>query len=80
MKILPHYYSVTLPVIIDGPGKYRTRCGETVVITHIQQGGGCDRCGFYDTGEETPIRDRWHKSGRVYPSTDSNNDILEKLK
>jgi hypothetical protein len=65
---------ITLPTIIDQPGEYLTRCGETVTVSVVSSKHdlGC-------LGEYSPdIREGWHKSGRLYASTQSKNDIVAK--
>ncbi len=68
-KILPPYFPATLPVIITEPGIYLTRCGERVAVTYV---AGHRAYGNYACG----IKESWHKSGRLFPSTASTNDIV----
>jgi hypothetical protein len=67
---------VTRPVIITEPGCYRTRGGDAVEITEVSREYrhqyGC--VGTYPNG----VRDRWHKSGRLYRYSLSLNDIVER--
>jgi len=60
------------PVVIDSPGKYRTRCGETVEITASSRRHdlGCKGC--YANG----VRESWHKSGRIFATQLTANDIV----
>ena len=67
---------VILPVVIDAPGQYRTRSGETVVIDEVSSKHAFACRGVYPSGQ----RDAWHKSGRLYFGQLSNNDIVEKGK
>lgn len=67
---------VALPVIIDGPGHYVTRCGATVTIASVASASGAFGCsGTYSSG----IIDRWHRSGRLYFGQECPNDIVGKL-
>lgn len=69
MKFLPPYFSPCLPVVITAPGVYITRSGERVQVTHCV---GRYATGYYSS--DTP--ERWHNSGRIFPVTDTANDIL----
>lgn len=63
---------VNKPVIIDGPGNYRTREG-LVVEVHLastRHDAGCH--GTYPNG----VKERWHKSGRIFTGQESINDII----
>jgi hypothetical protein len=64
---------VVLPTIIDGPGRYVTRCGEAVEVTNVTnyhyKRGRYLACG-------TP--EIWHNSGRIFAGQLSNNDIISK--
>jgi hypothetical protein len=66
-----HANHVALPIVITEPGKYRTRCGEIVTIETVRQ---YDASGRYSN----QIPDTWDLSGRLYPSTLSDNDIIRK--
>jgi len=66
---------VSLPFIIDEPGKYVTRGGNLVTITKVSRMHDFNCCGFYDGFD---IKDRWHKSGRSYSSVVCGNDIVSK--
>lgn len=66
---------VTLPVIVDEPGQYRTRCGEEVNITKVSKRHDLGCCGLYAEGTE----EHWHKSGRIFANVTSWNDIVEKI-
>jgi len=77
------YYAplVTMPTVIDGPGRYVTRCGETVVIDKTPEAGpwvlrphAHDCHGNYSTGQ----RDHWHRTGRIFAGQLCNNDIVAK--
>jgi hypothetical protein len=64
-----------LPVVVDGPGVYRTRAGAQVKIFSTS-GRGPYRChGEYDCG--TP--DQWSVSGRLFPFVHSDHDLVQKL-
>ncbi len=63
---------VTLPTIITGPGKYRTRCGEIVTIDSEWRGSAKGRY-------EGDIQESWDISGRLLRWTLSSNDIIQKL-
>jgi len=65
---------VLLPTVIDGPGVYETRAGETVVIhdSSPRHCFGC--CGTYASG----VAESWHRSGRVFASRETQNDIVKK--
>lgn len=66
---------VNLPVVIDEPGEYITRCGETVTIRKAssRHDFGCN--GTYDN---CGTDESWHKSGRLQATRESNNDIVAK--
>lgn len=67
---------VPLPVIIDSPGWYETRRGERVHMrssTNSPTSMGC--IGRYEGG---PC-DGWHRSGRLYCTAESQNDIVRKI-
>lgn len=67
---------VTLPVIIDEPGQYVTRCGATVTIASVAAKAAAFGCsGTYSSG----VNDRWHCSGRLYFGQECPNDIVRKL-
>lgn len=65
---------VCLPVVIDAPGKYRTRAGEIVTIDSTGFQGRYNSSGRYASGQF----DRWHRSGRLFRSMLSGNDIIAK--
>jgi len=69
--IPPPYFSATLPVIVAQPGAYLTRCGERVTVTAVS---GRYASGTYANG----VKECWHKSGRLFPITDSDNDIISR--
>jgi hypothetical protein len=64
---------VILPAIITGPGRYRTRCGETVTIEVASQRHAFACRGRYPNA----IEERWHRSGRLYATRPCANDIVE---
>lgn len=66
---------VTLPLVIDSPGEYLTRCGEIVLIDLVSTKHNFGCVGVYASG----LLDRWHKSGRLYFDARSDNDIVQKL-
>lgn len=66
---------VTLPVIIDEPGQYRTRRGEVVKINKVSKRHDLGCQGLYPEG----TLEHWHKSGRIFAGRDSWNDIVEKV-
>lgn len=65
---------VPLPDVIERPGAYVTRGGEVVTVhpADTKHRFGC--LGRYSTGEA----EGWHKSGRLYFSQVSANDIVRK--
>lgn len=65
---------VTLPVIITEPGAYFTRYGEKVSITSVSNRHDFGCYGHYPDG----THERWHKSGRIFAGSLSENDILSK--
>lgn len=65
---------VTLPVIIDEPGEYRTRKGEVVSVSIVSTVHDFECVGKYSS----IIREGWHKSGRLYANWQSKNDIVAK--
>jgi hypothetical protein len=65
---------VTLPVIIDAPGQYLTRCGEIVTVRRTSMRNGFECTGEYSSG----VVEAWHRSGRLYSSLTSRNDIVAK--
>lgn len=64
---------VSLPVVIVDAGKYITRSGEVVEVdvASSNQDLGCK--GTYSTGQA----EGWHRSGRLYSSKQSMNDIVQ---
>jgi hypothetical protein len=70
---------VTLPVIIDAPGKYITRNGELVIVDTVSTKHDFGCLGYYYYYDSNEIPEQWHKSGRLYFSTESNNDIVSKV-
>lgn len=65
---------VGLPAVITEPGAYLTRCGEPVQIkaTSRRHDFGC--AGLYPEGQA----EHWHKSGRLFASRESLNDIVRR--
>jgi len=66
-----HVNHIGKPTIIDEPGIYRTRCGELVTVNKVVEHVAC---GEYPNG----IPDTWDVNGRLYPSSESDNDIVSK--
>lgn len=65
---------VVLPRVIDAPGRYVTRGGETVEVTDVRDHHW--KRGRY-LGDE-PIPEIWHNSGRIFAGQLSDNDIIRK--
>jgi hypothetical protein len=64
---------VVLPNVITGPGEYVTRCGELVTIVEVGGRAAKFEClGVYPNGPS----ERWHRSGRLLPSRETDNDIV----
>jgi len=63
---------VTKPIIVTGPGQYRTRCGQIVTVDRatMRHEFGCT--GSYPNG----TREAWHRSGRVLATSETINDII----
>ena len=61
---------ITLPVIIDGPGEYKTRDGRVAVIESVTRHVAK---GFY---KDCKTRETWDISGRTLPFTENRNDIV----
>lgn len=70
---------VSLPVIIDEPGKYVTRCGDvvTINIVSVKHDFGC--YGSYGVGDNG-AGESWHKSGRLFATSKSLYDIVGKAR
>lgn len=68
---------VILPTVITEPGKYVTRCGETVTIERSSAKHDFGNRGFYGSTDER-ITEGWHRSGRVSASRESNNDVVSR--
>jgi hypothetical protein len=68
---------VLLPEIITEPGQYQTRCGEVVTVVSISQKYRHDfeNRGSYPNG----VAERWHKSGRIFATSTTDNDIVARL-
>lgn len=71
-----HHHLYVLPTIIDGPGEYVTRGGETVTVESVVGPGiiTARAYGSYSCG----IRESWYANGRVLPFSASLNDIVAK--
>lgn len=63
---------VTKPEIINGAGRYLTRCGEVVSVTELSSNHDFGNRGTYSNG----VREGWHKSGRLYAGVECANDIM----
>lgn len=66
---------VLLPVIVTESGAYVTRCGETVTISSASRKHDHGCVGAYSDG----TAERWHKSGRVFATRETANDIVKAL-
>lgn len=66
---------VLASIVIVTPGEYVTRCGETVNVTaaSTRHDHGC--VGQYPNG----VREAWHRSGRIFASMETQNDIVRAL-
>lgn len=71
------YYAslVCLPDIIDEPGEYETRCGESVQITETSRRHDHNCVGTYSN----MVLEHWHKSGRIYAGKETANDVVAKV-
>jgi hypothetical protein len=65
---------VTLPIIIDGPRSYITRCGDVVSITASSAKNDFGCIGAYQDG----VKERWHRSGRINASRETSNDVIRR--
>lgn len=65
---------VLLPVVVSEPGTYRTRGGDLVTITAVSTRHNFGCFGTYSNG----VRDGWHRSGRLYATSECQNDIVGK--
>lgn len=63
---------VLLPTVIDRPGAYLTRSGETVQVATVSHGQNFRCRGEYACG----ISEGWHRSGRIFAGVISQNDIV----
>jgi hypothetical protein len=62
-----------LPTVILAPGPYLTRCGEVVLVTVVSPRHDFGCChGVYPNG----VAERWHRSGRIMASRETENDIV----
>lgn len=68
---------VAMPVIVVGPGRYVTRCGDIVTITEASDSHdfGCVGSYLYQASGRSSD-DYWHKSGRLYGGMESASDII----
>lgn len=64
---------VPLPLIITAAGKYLTRGGEQVEVTKVSGNNDLGCKGVYSTGQS----ESWHRSGRLFSSQKSMNDIVQ---
>lgn len=65
---------VLAPIIIDAPGQYVTRNGEVV---HVARSSGKHDFGCAGTYSNN-VREHWHKSGRLFASRETVNDVVAK--
>jgi len=63
---------VAAPTIIDKPGQYVTRCGETVSIHRVSAKHDFGCRGTYQNG----IAEGWHRSGRIMACRETANDVV----
>lgn len=66
---------MSLPIIIAGPGKYLTRCGDLVVVESFGRVANFSCVGSYPDG----VKESWHRSGRLFANVISDNDIVTKV-
>lgn len=64
---------VTLPIVIDRPGLYRTRSGDRAQVTAASQRNDFGCVGRYVGGPD----ERWHRSGRIFAGRETVNDVVE---
>jgi hypothetical protein len=65
---------VTAPIVITDPGQYVTRGGEVVMVNKVSQKNDFGCRGQYQNG----VRERWHRSGRIFAGQESMNDIVRR--
>lgn len=72
MKFANFVPLVSLPNVITGAGSYITGGGELATVEEAskKQDFGCR--GAYATGQA----EGWHRSGRLFASRETNNDIV----
>lgn len=72
----PAYFAplVQLNAIITAPGLYVTRSGEIVTVESTSQAHTFGCAGHYTDGK----KEAWHRSGRLFATSESQNDILLK--
>lgn len=63
---------VSLPTVVTSVGQYRTRGGEIVTVTSIDKSWAR---GHYANN----VSELWDISGRLLPSTESRNDIVQPI-
>lgn len=63
---------VVLPTVIGGPGKYVTRSGENIEIAKSSNRHDFGCVGSYSN----KTTERWHKSGRLFASRETANDVV----
>lgn len=78
-------YLNDLPLIVTGPGEYRTRCGGRVTIHKVEAEGPPELTTFRAKGSiwrmfRGKLCPRtysiWHVSGRAFPHQESGSDIV----
>lgn len=71
---------VPLPVLITEPGYYETRRGEKVLVIKVSAKHDFKCVGYYLNPQgRKEIKERWHKSGRLFANQLSKNDIVKRL-
>lgn len=66
---------VNRPIIITAPGEYLTRRGERVTIKLATNAHAFKCHGQYASGQH----DSWHRSGRLFATLESANDIVSAI-
>lgn len=64
-----------LPEIVDGPGEYLTRCGDRVTIDRASTRHDFGCVGSYAL---CGTAERWHKTGRIFATSETRNDIVQR--
>ena len=67
---------VSKPIIVTGPGQYKTRAGEIVTVNVASRKNDMGCRGLYPNG----IADGWHRSGRIFANIETENDIVARVK